>query len=289
MGVNVLPLLFKGGTVVVPVATAPDDVLAAIEHERVTIGFGNPDLLDALTLIPRWTSADLSSVRFIITGGAPVPERLIRAYADRGVTFLQGYGLSEASPVVSMLDTAGATHKSGSAGRPLLFVDVRTARPDGSECAAIETGELLVKGPNVMAGYWNRPDATRGAIDELGWLHTGDAARIDEEGFVWIVDRVEHAFTADGGVVYPGDVERCIGELPAVRDVGVVGIDGSGRAFVVLDGGSDASATDVVEHCRARLEPNAVPTSVVFVDALPRTSVGKLDRPALIELARLTP
>ncbi len=166
---------------------------------------------------------------------------------------------------------------------------MRTARPDGSECAPLETGELLVKGPNVMAGYWNRPDATRGAIDERGWLHTGDAARIDEEGFVWIVDRVEHAFTCDGHVVYPGDVERCIGEHPAVRDVGVVGVDGSGRAFVVLHDGSDASATDIIEHCRARLDPRAVPASVAFVDALPRTSVGKLDRPALVERALTAP
>ena len=159
----------------------------------MTVGFANPDLLDALTLSPHWTSADLSSVRFIITGGAPVPERLIRTYGDRGLEFLQGYGLTEASPAISMLDTASAARKLGSAGRPLPFVDVRTARPDGSDGAPLETGELLVKGPNIMAGYWNRPDATRAAIDEHGWLHTGDAARIDEEGFVWIVDRVEHS------------------------------------------------------------------------------------------------
>ena len=289
MGVNVLPLLFKGGTVVVPVATNPDDVLEAIERERVTVGFGNPDLLDALTLSPRWATADLSSVRFVITGGAPVPERLIRTYGARDVTFLQGYGLSEASPVVSVLDAASAMRQSGSAGRPLLFVDVRTARRDGSECAPGETGELLVKGPTVMAGYWNRPDATRDAIDELGWLRTGDAARIDEEGFVWIIDRVEQAFTSDGYVVYPGDVERCIGEHPAVRDVGVVGVDGAGRAFVVLLDGGEASATAIIEHCRARLDPRAVPASVAFVDALPRTSVGKLDRPALVERALTSP
>jgi fatty-acyl-CoA synthase len=275
--------------VVVPVATNPDDVLQAIERERVTVGFGNPDLLDALTLSPRWATADLSSVRFVITGGAPVPERLIRTYGARDVTFLQGYGLSEASPVVSVLDAASAARKSGSAGRPVLFVDVRTARPDGSDCAPLETGELLVKGPNVMAGYWNRPDATRAALDELGWLHTGDAARIDEEGFVWIIDRVEHAFISSGRVVYPGDVERCIGEHPAVRDVGVVGVDGSGHAFVVLDDRSDASAADIIEHCRKRLDPHAVPAFAAFVDALPRTSVGKLDRPALVERALASP
>jgi uncharacterized protein YndB with AHSA1/START domain len=280
---------FKGGTVVLPVATTPDDVLDAIERERVTVGFGNPDLLDALTLSPRWTTTDLSSVRCIITGGAPVPERLIRTYGDRNLTFLQGYGLSEASPVVSVLDAASALRKSGSAGRPLMFVDVRTARRDGSDCASLETGELLVKGPNVMAGYWNRPDATRAAIDKRDWLHTGDAARIDEKGFLWIIDRVAHAYTSHGYVVYPGDVERRIGEHPAVRDVGVVGVDGSGRAFVVLRNGSEASASDIIEHCRARLDRRAVPATVAFVDALPRTSVGKLDRPALVEHALTSP
>jgi fatty-acyl-CoA synthase len=286
IGVNVLPLLFKGGTVVVPVATTADDVLETIERDHVTVGFGNPDLLDALTLSPHWASADLSSVRFVITGGAPVPERLIRTYGDRNVTFLQGYGLSEASPVVSVLDAASATRKVGSAGRPPLFVDVRTARPDGSECANHETGELLVKGPNVMAGYWNRADATRRAIDERGWLHTGDAARLDEDGFVWIVDRIEDAFTRDGYVVYPGDVERCISEHPSVRDVGVVGVDGFAHAFIVVHDGDHATATDVVEHCETRGDPRAVPTEVAFVDALPRTSVGKIDRPALRKRAR---
>ena len=257
----------------------------AIERERVTVGFGNPDLLDALTLSPRWTTADFSSVRFIITGGAPVPERLIRTYGERGVTFLQGYGLSEASPVVSVLDAASAARKSGSAGRPLLFVDVRTARRDGSECASGETGELLVKGPNVMAGYWNRPDATRAAIDERGWLRTGDAARIDEEGFVWIVDRVEDAFTHNGHVMYPGDVERCIGEHPAVRDVGVVGIDGFGHAFIVLHDGSGASASDIIEHCE-RAARSARRADGGRVRRRLATNVGRQDRPQRPRRAR---
>ncbi len=283
MGVNVLPLLLKGGTVVVPVATTPDEVIDEIERERVSVGFGNPDLLDALTTSPRWATADLSSVRFVITGGAPVPERLIRTYGERGMTFLQGYGLSEASPVVSVLDSESAARKSGSAGRPVPFVDVRTVRTDGSECAPLEIGELLIRGPNVIAGYWNRADATRVAIDEEGWLHTGDAARIDEDGFLWIVDRVENAFTSAGHVVYSGEVERCIGGHPAVGDVSVVGVEGAGHAFVVLREGCGASADDVIEYCRARLAPHAVPATVVFVDTLPRTSVGKVDRPALVE------
>lgn len=284
-GVNVLPLLFTGGTVVIPKNNTLDGVLDAMQRERVTVGFGNPDLLDALTTRPRWATVDLSCVRCIITGGAPVSERLIRTYGARGVTFLQGYGLSEAAPVVSVLDAASAARKVGSAGRPVPFVDVMTARPDGSACAPDEIGELLVRGPNVMAGYWNRADATRAALDEAGWLHTGDAARIDDGGFIWIVDRVADAYTAQGHVVYPGDVERCIGQHPAVRDVGVVGVDGSGYAFVVVRDGMNIGERDLVEHCEHRLDRHAVP-SVAFVAELPRTSVGKIDRRALADRVR---
>ena len=277
-GVNVLPVLFAGGTVVVPETREPDEILRVIERHRVTIGFGNPDLLEALARSPRWPRADFSSVRLYITGGAPVPERLIRAYMERGVTFLQGYGLSEAAPVALLLDAPSALRKIGSAGKPPLFVDIRTVRPDGTDCAPDETGELLVQGPNVMAGYWNDPDATREAIDEHGWLRTGDAARIDDEGYVWIVDRVHDAYEVSGRVVYPGDVERALAQHPGVIDAGVVGNDGTSKGFVVLAPGETVSEDDLLALCRARLAPHAVPSSIEFVDRLPRSSVGKLLR-----------
>jgi fatty-acyl-CoA synthase len=280
-GVNVLPVLFKGGTVVIPETPDPDEILALLERRRVTIGFGNPDLLDAIARSPRWPTADLTSIRSFITGGAPVPERLIGIYQERGVPFLQGYGLSEAAPFVALLDAADALRKVGSAGKPALFVDVRTSRPDGTACEADETGELLVRGPNVMAGYWNRPDATRDAIDEQGWLHTGDAARIDDEGFVWIVDRVRDAYELDGRIVYPGDVERVLGAHAAVAEVGLVAHDGTSTAFVVVAPGTSTGEQELLEHSATRLAPHEVPSSVVFVDHLPRSSVGKLLRDQL--------
>jgi fatty-acyl-CoA synthase len=277
-GVNVMPVLFTGGTVIVPETPDPDEILRLIELHRVTIGFGNPDLLEALTRSPRWPSADFSSVRLYITGGAPVPERLIRAYMQRGVTFLQGYGLSEAAPLVLLLDAPSALRKVGSAGKPPLFVDIRTARPDGTDCAPNEAGELLVSGPNVMAGYWARPDATREAIDDHGWLRTGDAARMDDDGYVWIVDRVGDAYDVSGHVVYPGDVERALAQHPAVADAGVVGHNGTGKGFVVLAAGETVSEDELLEVCRAHLAAHEVPSSVMFVDRLPRNSVGKLLR-----------
>ncbi len=280
-GVNVLPVLFTGGTVVIPETPDPDEILRLIEARGITVGFGNPDLLEALTRSPGWSTADLSSIRCCITGGAPIPERLIRTYLQRGVTFLQGYGLSEAAPFVLLLDAANALRKVGSAGKPALFVDIRTVRPDGTTCEPNETGELLVSGPNVMAGYWDRADATRAVIDADGWLRTGDAARVDDEGFVWIVDRVDDRYEVSGHVVYPGDVERVIALHPAVADAAVVPREGTGAAFVVLAAGGAASDVELLALCRAHLAAYEVPSSITFLDQLPRSSVGKLLRAQL--------
>jgi len=284
LGTNVLPVLFKGGTVIVPEHGTPDEILELVTRHRVTIGFGNPDLLDALTRCLAWPDADLSTIRVFMTGGAPVPERLLRTYLARGVTFLQGYGLSEASPMVLMLDAASALRKVGSAGTPPLLVDVRVARPDGTTCAPDETGELFARGPNIMTGYWQRPDLH--PIDDDGWLATGDAARTDADGYVWIVDRVADGYVTPAGTVYPGDVERALAGHAAVIDAGVVGVAGRGAAFVVLAPGATVTERELLEHCRTRLAAHAVPASIGFVDRLPRTSVGKLMRHELA--ARVT-
>jgi fatty-acyl-CoA synthase len=273
-GVNVMPVLFKGGTVVVPGSSGPEEVLRLVEEERVTVGFAGPDLLDALVRSPRWPAVDLTSLRWFLTGGAPVPEHLIRTYRERGVTFLQGYGLSEAAPVVLLLDADHSLEKLGSAGVPPMFVDIRTTRSDGTSCAPGETGELRVQGPNVMAGYWGDDGATGRVIDGDGWLRTGDAARVDDDGYVWIVDRMSDAFEVAGHRVFPGDVERALLEHPGVRDAGVT-VDG---AFVVLEPGATATADELRRACRDRLDPVEVPARIVVVTTLPRSSVGKLLR-----------
>jgi fatty-acyl-CoA synthase len=284
-GVNVLPVLFLGGTVVVPSDLRPEGILRVMERHRVTAGFGNPDLLDALCRSEAWPQVDLSSVRFIVTGGVPVPERLIRAWLDRGVLLLQGYGLSEAAPLALLLDPNSALSKMGSAGRPPLLVDVLIVGPDGTVVRPGETGELLVRGPNVMAGYWNRPEATREVLSPDGWLRTGDAARSDDQGYVWIVDRVADRFLSEGQPVYPGDVERVLTAHPAVADAGVVHIPANrgGRvaALVVLAPGGEATEQDILAYGQQQLGAHQAPTSVTFVDHLPRNSVGKLLRAQL--------
>ena len=292
VGVNVLPVLFKGGTIVIPERVEADEILRLCEAHRVTIGFGNPDLLQAVADSPLWHSSDLSSVRFIITGGAPVPERLIRRYLEKGLPLLQGYGLSEAAPVVLLLPQERALTKAGAAGQPLTFVEVKIVREDGTECGTDETGELLVRGPNVMAGYWNRPEDTKRTLEPTGWLHTGDAGRMDADWDVWIVDRIADAYRSGERVVYPGDVERVLLGHPAVDDAGVVGMGGSadglgwGAAFVTLRAGSLVTEDELLAWCRDRAPPHMRPRWVRVLRLMPRTQVGKLLRS---ELRRLAP
>jgi fatty-acyl-CoA synthase len=285
-GVNVLPVLFTGGTVVIPDNMSPEAVLQAMQRHRVTVGFGNPDLLDALARSEIWHHVDLSSVRFVVTGGAPVPEHLIREYLDRGVTLLQGYGLSEAAPTVLLLDPTSALAKIGSAGKPPLLVDIRIVAADGTVVGAGETGELLVRGPNVMAGYWNQPEATRMVMTSDGWLRTGDAARSDEEGYVRIVDRIADRFYSDGQPVYPAEVERVLIGHPSIADAGVVQVFAEhGRqvvaAIVVLAAGATVTEHEFLAFFHQRLPSHQAPTMVTFVDRLPRSSVGKLVRAQL--------
>jgi fatty-acyl-CoA synthase len=278
-GVNVLPVLFQGGTVVIPETTTPDEVLRLIARHRVTIGFGNPDLFDALTRSPLWRTADLTSLRVCVTGGAPVPERLLRAYHQREVHLLQGYGLSEAAPLVSVLDAASAPWKLGSAGRPAMFVDTRIVGPDGADRAAGQIGELLVRGPNVMAGYWNRPDATRRVFNEHGWLRTGDAAFADADGYLFIVGRIEDAYVAAGEIVHPGLAERLLLQHPSVAEACVLRAEEGAVAYVVRTEGAPAEIeSDLLALCRDRLSLSACPTAIRFVDALPRNANGKILR-----------
>jgi fatty-acyl-CoA synthase len=228
----------------------------------------------------------LSSVRFVITGGAPVPEPLIRAYLERDLTLLQGYGLSEAAPVALLLQPETALSKIGSAGTPPLFVDTKIVGPSGADVGPRQAGELLVRGPNVMAGYWNRPGETAAVLTPDGWLRTGDVARPDEDGYIWIVGRVADSFIARGQVVHPGDVERVLLSHPAVADAGVVPVSESGKeqvatAFVVVTPGAETTGQELLAWCRGHLAAHQVPAFVTFTDHLPRNSVGKLIRSGL--------
>src|SRR6516164_10226076 len=177
-----LPTLLKGGAVVIEPGFEPGRALEVIAARRVTSLFGVPAIYDAMAAHPGWAAADLSSLRMLLCGGAPVPDATIRTYTSRGLAFIQGYGMTETSPGALLLDAAHVQAKAGSAGVPHFFTEVRVARPDLSEAAPGESGEILVAGPNIMRGYWNQPEATAAVLAGGTWLRSGDAGAADEDG-----------------------------------------------------------------------------------------------------------
>ena len=272
LGVTVLPTLFTGGAVVVPPAAEGGAVLTTIEQTRVSVVFANPDLLDAMVRAPAWAGTDLSSVRTGVVGGGLVPEGLLRSYLDRGVMLLHGYGLTEASPVVSLLDERDAATRTGSVGKPLPFVEVRAERPDGSACGIDEVGAWWVRGPNVAEGYWRRPPVR----DAEGWFPTGDVGSIDADGYLSFLDRASSAMDVDGGVVYPATIERALYGAPGLVDATAVELDGRIVATVVAEGTIDG--VQLLSTLASALAPHEVPSEIRQVSEIPRNAAGKVRR-----------
>jgi fatty-acyl-CoA synthase len=276
-----LPTFIKGGTAVLESAFDPRRTLELIAEYRITWMFGVPAMFQALTAAPGWADADLSSVRAVEAGGAPVPEELIRTYQARGLTFMQGYGMTEASPGVLFLRAKDSLRKVGTAGTPCFFSDVDVVDDHGRPVPAGEPGEIIVEGPNVMRGYWRNDDATRAVLTEDGWFHSGDIAIRDDEGYLRIVDRKKDMFISGGENVYPAEVENALYEHPAVAECAVIGIADErwgevGRAYVVVRDGHDLDQAEMERFLSARLARYKVPKSLVLVDGLPRNASGKL-------------
>ncbi len=277
-----LPVFLKGGTNVLVSKFSPENSFDLIAEHAITLIFGVPAMFRQIAVSPRWPDADLTSLRILHCGGSPVPEVLIRRYQDRGLTFVQGYGMTEASPGTLMLRPQESVRKIGSAGTPNFFTDARVVRPDLTATDPGETGEIVVAGPNVMKGYWQRPADTEATLAG-GWLHTGDAATVDEEGFVYIVDRIKDMIISGGENIYPAEIEKVLHEHPAVQDCAVVGVPDEqwgevGRAVVVLRDGVTADPQDILHFLDGKLARYKIPKSVVTVDALAHNASGKMRR-----------
>jgi fatty-acyl-CoA synthase len=215
-----------------------------------------------------------------MSGGAPLPVSLVRQYHEARIVLQQGFGMSEAAPSISTLPKDLALKKAGSIGRALFHVEARVVDEKMKNVPPNGVGELVIRGPNVMKEYWNRPDATKEAFSG-GWFHSGDMARMDEEGDLYIVDRKKDMFISGGENVYPAEVENAIFELPQVAEAAVVGVRDerwgeAGRAIVALKPGTTLSETEVLDFLKGRLAKYKVPKSVVFVDQLPRNAAGKV-------------
>lgn len=281
---TMLPIFFKGAAVVILADFQPERALELIERHRVTVLFNGPKQFAQIAASPKFKGADLSTIRFAICGGDVVPSNLIRIYLERSITFQQGYGLTETSPLVLLLDKNDMLERTGSAGKPPLFTETRVLREDLTEAAPGEIGELCVRGPNVMAGYWEHPEWTDQAF--VGeWLRTGDAAKVDADGFIYLVDRVKDAMTLGGQRVYPAEIENALLEHPMVADCAVIPEGDAPVAYVVVKPGAHVEPAELVAEWARRLPPNRAPRHVRLVADLPRNVNGKLMRRKLRELA----
>jgi fatty-acyl-CoA synthase len=285
---TLLPTFMKGATSVIMPAWDVDECFDLIDKYDVTWMFGVAAMFAGLVQSPRWEAADLSSLRNLMTGGAPVPESLIAAYQERGLVFCQGYGLTETAPGATFLAEDMSERKAGSAGVASFFVDVRVVRPDLRDVDPGEPGEVLIKGPNVTPGYWNNPGATAAAFTEDGWFRSGDLATRDEDGYLYIVDRVKDMYISGGENVYPAEIESALFAHPAVAECAVIGVPDEkwgevGHAFVILRPGHTASAQDLRDFLMGRIAKYKVPLYYDFVQELPRTGSGKVQKAKLRE------
>jgi fatty-acyl-CoA synthase len=274
-GWNVQSILgwWKGATVVIEPGFDAAYALELIERERVTTMMGVPANYLFMSQEPRFATADLSSLRLAVVGGAPMPEALLDVWAERGVAIVQGYGLTEAAPNVLCLAPEDARRKAGYAGKPYPYV----------ACDLSVEGELLVRGPNVFPGYWRNEEASAAAFRD-GWLLTGDVAERDDEGDYRIRGRLKDMVVSGGENVYPAEIEAVLHEHPAVADAAVVGTPDErwGEvciAFVVLE--RPLSEEELRQHCYDRLARFKVPKAFHVVAELPRNSMGKIQKSLL--------
>jgi O-succinylbenzoic acid--CoA ligase len=271
---------------VVHEAFDPAAVNRAIDEERVTIVSVVSAMLQRM-LDERGAWPYPATLRCVLLGGGPAPRPLLEACAQRRVPVVQTYGLTETASQVATLAPADAVRKLGSAGKPLLPIELRIDQ-DGSPAQAGAVGEILVRGPTVMSGYVNRPDETARVL-RGGWLHTGDLGYLDEAGYLYVVSRRHDLIISGGENIYPAEIEAALLAHPAIEDAGVVGLPDERwgqvpTACVKPRGGAVLSQAEVIDFCRERLASYKVPVLVRFVEALPRNAAGKLLREALREM-----
>ncbi|ANH38649.1 Long-chain-fatty-acid--CoA ligase [Nocardioides dokdonensis FR1436] len=288
-GWNVQPLLawWMGATVVLERTFDAGRVLHLIGDRAITTTMGVPATYLMLAEHPDFDSADLSSLRHAIVGGAPMPEPLLRTWHRRGVALTQGYGLTEAAPNVLCLPPEEATRRVGMAGTPYPHVDVELVDPvTGEVVEGAGTGELVVRGPNVFAGYFREPDHERAEQRRRRGLHTGDLATRDADGYYRIVDRLKDIFISGGESVAPAEIEHVLLTHPGVADAAAVGVPDEQwgevcAAFVVLRPGVPTDEQDLREHCATRLASFKVPRHLQVVTEIPRSSSSKILRRVL--------
>lgn len=259
----------------------PEQVLTLIERERVTVFAGVPSMYQMMAQAPNWERADLSSLRFCTSGGAPLPVPLIEKYVqEKGVRFKQGFGMTEFGPGIFALAAEDAVRKAGSIGRPNFFVEARVVDDANRPVGPGTVGELVLRGPSLCSGYFGDPQATAELVDGEGYFHTGDLVTYDEEGYFFVVGRKKDMFISGGENVYPLEIEEVLYRHPAVAACAVVGIPDPkwgevGAACVVLKSGATATEKELLAYLAGHLARYKIPKRVVFLDTLPLSGMGK--------------
>lgn len=285
LNIQTVPALHAGATVILHAKFDPDAAFHAIERERVTLAVLVPAQLTAMMKLARWTTADLSSLRVLTTGSTIVSQAFVQRVHERGVPLIQVYGTTETCPIAAYLRVEDARRKAGAAGLPALYCALRVVDGNDNDVPAGADGEILVRGPNVMQGYWNAPAATATAL-RGGWYHSGDIGHFDAEGYLHVVARKYDLIISGGENIYPAEIENVLLEHPAIVEACVVGCPDErwGEAVVaavVLKPGVRLSATDVMAMLDGRIARYKQPRAVRFMDSLPRTALGKVQREQL--------
>jgi len=280
LNIQTTPALQTGATVTLHARFAPDATLAAIAADRPTLTVLVPATIQALIEHPRWTTTDLGSLRAVTTGSTQVPQALIDAVTARGVPVLQVYGSTETCPIAVYTRIGGDLSHAGSTGLPGLCCEARVVDDSGNEVPRGTPGEIAVRGPNVFCEYWGNPAATSEALRD-GWYLSGDIGTRDADGYFTVHDRKKNMIISGGENIYPAEVERVLNEHPAIVEAAVIGrADAKWQevpvAYVVRRAGAMVTADEIVRHVGGELARFKVPRDVIFVDALPRNALGKV-------------
>ena len=281
LGMGALPVLLKGATLVLEKGFEPGRALALIQQHGITMLSGVPTTYQMMADHPAWASTDLSTLQKLTCGGSAVPTRILNAYEERGLSFSQGYGMTETSPGATSLSPAMTREKQGSVGLPHFFTDVRVTDEHGHVVPRGTVGEIEVSGPNVFLGYHGLPEATAAAFTDDGWFRSGDLGYLDADGYLYISDRLKDMIISGGENIYPAEVENLIADIEGISGVAVVGVPDERwgevpLAVVTLREGAEVDTRIVREHLDGLLARYKLPKNVVVVEELPRTASGKV-------------
>ena len=284
--VEMAPLIYRGGTVIIKKRFPPEEILETIEKYRVTVLELPATIYSFILNECRLEEHDLRSLKCCFTGGERVPLTLLQDYAEKGLPVSQVYGLTEASTLF-WLPMEKAIDKMGSVGQPVMHSEMSIVDEKGKPVKTGEIGEVVVKGPIVMNGYWNRDDLTAEVIRD-GWFHTGDLARVDEEGFVYFVDRKKDMFISGGENVYTAEIEKVLLSHPDIVDTAVIGVPDKkwsevGKAFIVVRNGQTIKSEEIYQFLKDKLAKYKIPKYLEFVEKLPKTASGKIIKRLLKE------